>query len=364
MPFCPLALDETTTNNPPGNSPRPRLSIPPCCSRQSHAAGDDPTAAVSEAALGDVDGGCSGSSSVAGARGGSTSAARGAPKATIAEQGGKDDEEEEEDRTFVVRTPDSFSPLKVTVPKTTAEAVAMNMAIKKKAMAKREANARTLAASSSSGAAGSRVPTAGSRRQQGMRRAGDGLGGAAAGAGSEERRRTPKLMTVKPNARSRSIQVEVPLTTAECIKLNRAVKERYPGDPTKQDGSGGGGDRNNGLNAGYSKRWRNPPAPRGGGGGAPYRNVFQEGGGNGSALQGSAQQTQNPGEPNYQRLIGNLFRRSSWEQIVAIWEVRCSARASFFFFSVLRLPRGDARSGGEDISRGWPGRGRGRRAPL
>ncbi|CAN0535036.1 unnamed protein product, partial [Ectocarpus sp. 8 AP-2014] len=203
------------------------------------------------------------------------------------------------ERTFVVRTPDSSSSLKVTVPSTTAEAMAMNLSIRENARAKKEAAARRLA----------------------KQPAGEGAASAAAAAAAAphsrgrpaERRRVPSMMVVTPNARSRSIQMEVPLTTAECIELNRAVKERYPTQQQEAD------EDNNGVNAGYSRRWRNPPAP-GVGGGQGAHHAYGAGLSSSPEIVRYADVEQGAREPSYDRTIGNLHKARRWDQIVRVWE--------------------------------------------
>ncbi|CAN0097189.1 unnamed protein product, partial [Ectocarpus fasciculatus] len=223
-------------------------------------------------------------------------------------------------RTFVVRTPDSSSSLKVTVPSTTAEAMAMNLSIRENARAKKEAAARRHAATTAAARASSEQP-------------GGGRGGTAAAAAAAaphsrgrpaERRRAPSMMVVTPNARSKSIQMEVPLTTAECIELNRAVKERYPATRQQRQEAeeDDNNNNNNSVNAGYSRRWRNPPAP-GVGGGQGAQHAY---GGAGLTsfpeIVRYADVEQGAREPSYDRTIGNLHRARRWDQIVRVWEVR------------------------------------------
>lgn len=212
-------------------------------------------------------------------------------------------------RTFVVRTPDSSSSLKVTVPSTTAEAMAMNQSIRENARAKKEAAARRQAATTAARA--SKQP-------------GDAGGGGVTAAAAPhsrgrpaERRRAPSLMVVTPNARSKSIQMEVPLTTAECIELNRAVKERYPTQQEEEADE----DSSNSVNAGYSRRWRNPPAP-GVGGGQGAQHAYGAGLSPSPEIVRYADVEQGAREPSYDRTIGNLHRARRWDQIVRVWEVR------------------------------------------
>ncbi|CAM9951523.1 unnamed protein product, partial [Ectocarpus sp. 12 AP-2014] len=194
-------------------------------------------------------------------------------------------------RTFVVRTPDSSSSLKVTVPSTTAEAMAMNLSIRENARAKKEAAAaRRHAAAAAASAPNSRGRPA-------------------------ERRRVPSMMVVTPNARSKSIQMEVPLTTAECIELNRAVKERYPTQQQEADED----NNNNAVNAGYSRRWRNPPAP-GVGGGQGAQQAYGAGLSSSPEIVKYADVEQGAREPSYDRTIGNLHKARRWDQIVRVWE--------------------------------------------
>ncbi|CAM9167910.1 unnamed protein product, partial [Ectocarpus sp. 4 AP-2014] len=209
-------------------------------------------------------------------------------------------------RTFVVRTPDSSSSLKVTVPSTTAEAMAMNLSIRENARAKKEAAARRHAATTAARA---------SSKQPG----GEAPAAAAASAPHSrgrpaERRRVPSMMVVTPNARSKSIQMEVPLTTAECIELNRAVKERYPKQQQEADE-----DNNNAVNAGYSRRWRNPPAP-GVGGGQGAQHAYGAGLSSFPEIVRYTDVEQGAREPSYDRTIANLHKARRWDQIVRVWE--------------------------------------------
>ncbi|CAN0137781.1 unnamed protein product, partial [Ectocarpus sp. 12 AP-2014] len=210
-------------------------------------------------------------------------------------------------RTFVVRTPDSSSSLKVTVPSTTAEAMAMNLSIRENARAKKEAAARRHAASTAA-------------RTSSKQPGGEAAAAAAAAAPQSrgrpaERRRVPSMMVVTPNARSKSIQMEVPLTTAECIELNRAVKERYPTQQQEADED----NNNNALNPGYSRRWRNPPAP-GVGGGQGAQHAYGAGLSSSPEIVKHADVEQGAREPSYDRTIGNLHKARRWDQIVRVWE--------------------------------------------
>lgn len=216
----------------------------------------------------------------------------------------------------MVRTPDSSSSLKVTVPSTTAEAMAMNLSIKENARAKKEAAARRHAATAAARAS-SKQPR------------GEAAAAAAAAAPHSrgrpaERRGVPSMMVVTPNARSKSIQMEVPLTTAECIELNRAVKERYPTQQQEADE-----DNNKGVNAGYSRRWRNPPAP-GVGGGQGVQHAYGAGLSSSPEIVRYADVEQGAREPSYDRTIGNLHKARRWDQIVRVWEVRRRNRTTRF----------------------------------
>ncbi|CAB1117756.1 unnamed protein product [Ectocarpus sp. CCAP 1310/34] len=209
-------------------------------------------------------------------------------------------------RTFVVRTPDSSSSLKVNVPSTTAEAMAMNLSIRENARAKKEAAARrhaaTTAARASSKQPGGEAPAASASAPHSRGR-------------PAERRRLPSMMVVTPNARSKSIQMEVPLTTAECIELNRAVKKRYPTQQQEADED----NNNNAVNAGYARRWRNPPAP-GVCVGQGAQHAYGAGLSSSPEIIKYADVEQGAREPSYDRTIGNLHKARRWDQIVRVWE--------------------------------------------
>eukprot|EP00752_Nemacystus_decipiens_P002939 g2733.t2 len=259
-------------------------------------------------------------------------------------------EQEENRRTFVVRTSDSLSPLKVAVPTTTAEAVAMNTSIKEKA--KRDAERAAAAASAgklkppprgrklaavaaaagaaSSVSAGRRV-SSGARKPAAAAAAAAGAAGAGAPAGrTEQPQRAPSVMVVTPNVRSKAIQMKVPRTTAECIELNKAIRERYPGEAQHES-------VNNSVNANYSRRWRNPPAPAPGAGsgvvggsgvqwgkpGGVYKDAHGRAAGtvlSSPEMFGYTQLGRSSGEPSFERTIGNLSNGMRWEQIVKVWE--------------------------------------------
>lgn len=259
-------------------------------------------------------------------------------------------EQEEKRRTFVVRTPDSRSPLKVAVPSTTAEAMAMNTSIKKKAKRDAERAAAAAAAAAAprppikfppsgrtpAAAAATATGAASSvgRRDSPGGKKPAGKGAVTAGGGQQ---RAPSLMVVTPNARSKAIQMKVPRTTAECIELNKAIRERYPGE-ARQETDGSNGTVNNKINANYAMRWRNPPAPAPGGGGGGVRGSGVRLGQAGrsrdargaaagtvlssSEMFGFTQPGHGSGDPSIERTIGNLYNGMRWEQIVRVWEVR------------------------------------------
>ena len=170
-------------------------------------------------------------------------------------------------------------------------------------------------------------------------------------------------MVVTPNARSKAIQMKVPRTTAECIELNKAIRERYPGETQHETDNNNGSssssssssnnNNNNRVNANYSKRWRNPPAPAPGGGdrsGVGGSGVLWDGskdaheGAAGTILSspemfGYTQSGNGSGQPSFERTIGNLYNGMRWKQIVRVWEVRARAdglsSCSFDVFSLV-----------------------------
>lgn len=254
------------------------------------------------------------------------------PTPTLSREG----QQEEKQRTLVVRTPDSCSLLKVAVPSTTAEAMAMNASIKEKA--KRNAELVVAAAQAPRPSAkfpsGGRAPAAAaaaaegvaSRVNAGRRGSTGGKKAAAASAAESERRPAPSVMMVKPDARSKAIQMKVPQTTAECIKLNEAIRERYPGGAPQE--------ADNKVFANYSKRWRDPRSPAPGGGsdrgvlsGEAAGSKGVHGGAAGTVLSspqvfGYTQPGDGSGEPSFERTIGDLNNSMRWQQIVRVWEVR------------------------------------------
>ena len=274
--------------------------------------------------------------------------------------------EQDQQKTFMVRTSGSASlqsHLKVTVPSTTAEAMAMNASIKERAAAAAAAAAKTAAAAAKTAAIAAapaapaflRPPLKFPKRGREAPAAGRDRGGATRNAalsgdkkppaaGAAEQPRAQGVMVVTPNARSKAIQMRVPRTTAECIELNKAIRERYPGEPqagaAAKSGSAAAGattttSANNAVNESYSRRWRNPPAPGAGPGrgrdlrwgraAGAERDAYgrqgaglssPEAAGYGELGYGTAE------EPDFDRIIARLHSAMRWEQIVRVWEVR------------------------------------------
>ena len=272
-------------------------------------------------------------------------------------------------RTFVVRTLDA-SPLRVTVPSTTTEALAMNRSIQDKV--RQDATARQRTASSSIGTTSATAAAASEALQATAFTAGEcretgeqgtiGMGEReVVGAGSsdhhnhnrqQQQEQAQGLMMVTPNPRSKSLKIRVPATTAEALEMNKAMRSRFRepreerGQPAthgpnardrltgwgmakkRQGGKGGGGDRGGGRGGGgggsgwqvATARGNHAAEGRGGGWGAkrgpsgapPVWTVAR--------LEGEGE---GDGDVSFDRTILKLSRDLQWSKIIRLWtEVR------------------------------------------
>ena len=219
-------------------------------------------------------------------------------------------------RTLLVRPSDAH-PLKVTVPRTTAEAVAMNRSIQERA--------RLEAAAREGAAAAAMVPPASPTGVEDGPAVAEGDVG-----GMVKAKAAPKEMVVTPTARSNSLKIPVPATTAEAMAMNKAMRSRFREAAADQSPTPGR------LSGWMKSRKRRGGASSGGGkfGGLSVTedNGALDGSGDrteGWIVGGAAAERENTrpswslGEKSFDRTILELSRNMQWSQIIRVWEVRC-----------------------------------------
>lgn len=220
----------------------------------------------------------------------------------------------ENPRTLLLRTPDSY-PVKVTVPRTTAEAVALNRSIQEKT--RQEIVARECTSTEVE-----------PPRSPGIEEGGDVT------ETKVEQTKAPREMVVTPTARSKSLKIPVPATTAEAMAMNKAMRSRFREAVADQSPTPGrstgwiksrkrrGGE---GKFAGITISEGNNPLKDGGSG------SWAEGWtGEAAAKQedsGVVQSTALSGEKSFDRTVLELSRNMQWSQIIRVWQVRARAGA-------------------------------------
>lgn len=233
-------------------------------------------------------------------------------------------------RTIVVRTPDAMR-LKVTVPSTTAEAVAMNKSIQEKARkdaAARERNASEIL---------QRSKTVEGRRPLVLHRGGwgggAGGGGGGGGAIASEHQATsgaPTEMLITPTARAKSLKIPVPLTTADAVAMNKAMRSRFSDTRTTVESalsSGGLDGSGSGLSGWDNARRAGSRSAIGEDGvlrgaeeeslGAPVVGTTPPA----WSGQGQVQAQVGDGNLNFDQAILEHSRNLQWSQIIKIWQV-------------------------------------------
>lgn len=220
--------------------------------------------------------------------------------------------EMETPRTLLLRTPDSY-PVKVTVPRTTAEAVALNRSIQEKTRQEVVASERT-----SKEVEPARSPDT---------EEGRAMTETKVGTTKVEQAKAPKEMVVTPTARSKSLKIPVPATTAEAMAMNKAMRSRFreaaadqsppPGRSTgwiKSRKRRGVESKSTGLSMG-----NNPLKDGGSGSWAEEWTGEADAKHEGSRVVPS---TALSGEKSFDSTILELSRNMQWSQIIRVWQVR------------------------------------------
>lgn len=211
--------------------------------------------------------------------------------------------EMETPRTLLLRPPDSY-PVKVTVPRTTAEAVALNRSIQDKTRQEVVASERTPMKAEPA-------------------RSHDIEEGRAMTETKVEQMKAPKEMVVTPSARSKSLKIPVPATTAEAMAMNKAMRSRFreaAADQSPTPGRSTGWIKSRkrrgveGKITGLTISEGNDPLKDGG------SSSWAEGWtGEASRMMPS---TALSGEKSFDQTILELSRNMQWSQIIRVWQVR------------------------------------------
>lgn len=235
---------------------------------------------------------------------------------------------------LVVRTADDHE-TEVTVPDTTAEAMAMNKSIQE--AARMEVAGREHAASEAPSS--TRFPETESQSS-----AGAAAGSSAPPARNNAVSTSSSEMAVTPNAYSRPVRMPVPLTTADAMAMNKVIRSRFSEDkgrpnPAKRaprarfPGFKSAGNRE-GITAEVASK-----NSSGGGNGAKQSQARGRAAASctGAPPVGPAGLPLANNDAQIDRMILEHSRHSKWSHIVRIWEVRTAA--STLFSSCFALKR-------------------------